>query len=31
MKRDWKKIHDFEEISLEEFEGIAKISICRPR
>ena len=31
MKRDWEKIHDFEEISLEEFEGIAKISICRPR
>ena len=31
MNRPWIKIHDFEEISLEEFEGIAKISICRPR
>lgn len=31
MERNWTKIHDFEEISLEEFEGIAKISICRPR
>jgi len=31
MNRTWIKIHDFEEISLEEFEGIAKISICRPR
>lgn len=29
--RNWIKIHDFEEIMLEEFEGIAKISICRPR
>ncbi len=28
---DWKKIHDFEEISLECAEGIAKITICRPR
>lgn len=27
---NWKKIHDFEEISLEVAEGIAKISICRP-
>ena len=29
--RNWEKLHDFEEISLEYFEGIAKISICRPR
>lgn len=28
---DWIKIRDFEEISLEVAEGIAKISICRPR
>lgn len=28
---DWKKIHDFEEIRLEAAEGIAKITICRPR
>ena len=28
---DWKKIHDFEEIILEYCDGIAKISINRPR
>ena len=29
--REWKKIKDFEEILFEEFEGIAKITINRPR
>ena len=29
--RKWQKIRDFEEISLEVFEGIAKITICRSR
>ena len=29
--REWKKIRDFEEILLEEYNGIAKISINRPR
>ena len=29
--RTWKKILDFEEILFEEFEGIAKITINRPR
>lgn len=29
--RNWEKLHYFEEISLEYFEGIAKISICRHR
>lgn len=28
---DWKKIQDFDEISLEHCDGIAKITICRPR
>lgn len=28
---DWKKIQDFDEISLENCDGIAKITICRPR
>ena len=28
---EWKKIRDFEEIRLEEAEGMAKISICRQR
>lgn len=27
----WTKMQDFKEISLEEYNGIAKISICRPR
>ena len=30
-KRNWTKVKDFEEIILEEFEGIAKITINRPR
>ena len=30
-KREWKKVRDFEEILLEEFNGIAKITINRPR
>ena len=29
--RNWKKMHDFKEIVLEEYNGIAKISINRPR
>ncbi|MBR6962517.1 MAG: 1,4-dihydroxy-2-naphthoyl-CoA synthase [Prevotella sp.] len=29
--REWKKIRDFEEILLEEYNGIAKITINRPR
>ena len=29
--REWKKIRDFEEILFEEYEGIAKITINRPR
>lgn len=28
---NWKKMQDFKEIALEEYNGIAKISICRPR
>ena len=31
MKRDWKTIKEYEEIKFEEFEGIAKITINRPR
>lgn len=31
MKRDWKTIKEYEEIKFEYFEGIAKISINRPR
>lgn len=27
----WKEMHPFKEIILEEYEGIAKISINRPR
>ena len=30
-KREWKKIRDFEEILFEEYHGIAKITINRPR
>ena len=30
-KREWKKIRDFEEILFEEYNGIAKITINRPR
>lgn len=30
-KREWQKIKDFEEIKFEYFEGIAKITINRPR
>ena len=30
-KREWKKVRDFEEILLEEYNGIAKITINRPR
>lgn len=30
-KRNWENIRDFEEIKLEYFEGIAKITINRPR
>jgi naphthoate synthase len=29
--REWKKLRDYEEIKLEYFEGIAKITINRPR
>lgn len=31
MNREWKKISDFEEILFEEYNGIAKITINRPR
>ena len=31
MKRNWEKIRDFEEIILEKWNGIAKITINRPR
>ena len=31
MTRNWVKVRDFEEIILEEWEGIAKITINRPR
>lgn len=31
MKRNWKSIKDYEEIKFEFFEGIAKITINRPR
>ena len=30
-QREWKKIRDFEEILFEEYNGIAKITINRPR
>ena len=30
-KRDWKEISKFEEIRFEEYHGIAKITINRPR
>ena len=30
-QREWKKIRDFEEILLEQYNGIAKITINRPR
>ena len=30
-QREWKKIKDFEEILFEEYNGIAKITINRPR
>lgn len=30
-KRDWKKLKDFEDIRLEYWEGIAKVTINRPR
>ena len=30
-QREWKKIRDFEEILFEEYHGIAKITINRPR
>ena len=30
-KRQWKEIRKFEEICFEEYEGIAKITINRPR
>ena len=29
--REWKKIKDFQEILFEEYNGIAKITINRPR
>ena len=31
MVRNWKKIRDFQEILFEEYGGIAKITINRPR
>ena len=31
MKRDWKTIKEYEEIKFDFFEGIAKITINRPR
>ena len=30
-KRDWKSIYDFEEIKLEKWNHIAKLTINRPR
>ena len=30
-KREWKTIREFEEILFEEYNGIAKITINRPR
>ena len=30
-KREWKTIREFEEIIFEEYNGIAKITINRPR
>ena len=30
-KRQWKEIREFKEILLEEYQGIAKITINRPR
>ena len=30
-KREWKKIRDFEDLIFEEYNGIAKITINRPR
>ena len=31
VTREWKKIKDFQEILFEEYNGIAKITINRPR
>ena len=31
MKRDWKQIKEYEEILFDFFEGIARITINRPR
>ena len=31
MKREWKEIRKFEEILFDEYNGIARITINRPR